>query len=511
MPNISIMTPEVEDSVIRPSILGIINQLKEVTGIPKETKVLYTDYLRAGFQRGSAMNQQVEDSKDRTSFSFGDQLAIEVKQSYEEGNVNSTAVKTPEHIPIFDDSRIGVFIKPIYFKYNFSIAIRYRSKSPSDGKRWRDAIRLHRSNMRDILLHDIEYHYPFPTEALNILTVIHELREKVDGYGESLVDWLAANSTTRFTSVVNQAGKQSQLVVAEKQMRVLGQYDFNIAPEEGEPDSEGRAWTTTFNYNVSFDVPVAVNMKYPFMIHNQLIPEPYASYNQAYDIEQSNKAYSNSLGALSHFESTSQLDKIKDRTNIVRIPEFDEFLPTSKVHGTQPIISVLCEVDPDNKKILLNLKELGDYSIDSDILEFLKGEYSYLTLPYKSIFHISLYKWTALSSDKRIYVNEDLDVLAHDDLSLRINNRVMVSIVSDITYLDRDALLRLKRHKSAANKILKAIAINRGTLNLVAHKVNLNSIIDGIPESGINLRQLQKAYYQFNTVNTSMILAFKKQ
>lgn len=505
------MNPEVEDSVIRPSILGIVNQLKEITGIPKETRVLYTDYLRAGYQRGSTMNQQNNDSKDRTSFSFGDQLAIEVKQSYEEGNVNSTAVKRPEHIPIFDDNRIGVFIKPIYFKYNFSISIRYRSKSPSDGKRWRDAIRLHRSNMRDILLHDIEYHYPFPNEALNILKVIHQLRENVDGYGETLVDWLAANSTTRFTTVVNQAGKEPQLVVAEKQMRVLGQYDFEVAPEEGEPDEAGRAWTTSFNYNVSFDVPVAVNMRYPFMIHNQLIPEPFASYNQAYDIDKSNKAYSNSLGALSHFESTAMLDKVRERTNIVRIPEFDEFVPTSQVHGTQPIITALCEIDPDRKRLLLNLKELGDYSLDSEIMEFLEGEHSYLTLPYKSIFHISLYRWSALSSDRKIFVNEDLDVLCTEDLSFRTNHRVMISIVSDITYLDRDSLVRLKRHKNAANKILKAIAINRGILNLVAHKVNLNPIIDDIPDSGINLRQLQKAYYQFNTVNTSMILAHRKE
>lgn len=510
MPNISIMTPEVEDSVIRPSILGIINELKEVTGIPKETKVLYTDYLRAGYQRGSAMNQQVEDPKDRTSFSFGDQLAIEVKQSYEEGNVNSTGIKIAEHIPIFDDNRIGVFIKPIYFKYNFAISIRYRSKSPSDGKRWRDAIRLHKSNMRDILMHDIEYHYPFPNEAFNILKEIHRLRENVDGYNETLVDWLAANSTTRMTTLVNQAGKQAQLVVAEKQMRILGQYDFDIAPEEGEADAEGRAWVTTFNYNVSFDVPVAINMKYPFMIHNQLIPEPYASYNQALDIDNVNKAYSSSLSALAYFESTAQLDRIKEKTQVVKIPDFDEFLPTSQVYGTQPLVTALCEIDPENKRLLLNLNDLGDYALDSEILEFIKGEYSFLSLPYKSIFHISLYKWSALSSDRKVFVNSNLDVLAREDLSLRVNNRVVISVVKDITLLDRAALTRLKRHKNAANKILKALSINRGILNQIAHLVNLNPIIDGIPDAGINLRQLQKAYYQFNTVNTSMIIAHKR-
>jgi hypothetical protein len=353
MPNISIMTPELNSSVIRPTILDIIEQVKQITGIPKNTRVLFSDYLQASYQRGSTMQQQTKDSNDRTSFSFGNQLAIEVESEYNEGNIYSTAVSRHEHIPIFNDDNLGVLIKPIYSKTDFTINITYRSTSPTEGKKWRDAIRMHISNMRDINLHDVSYHYGIPGQFINILKEIHRLRENVDPYGEDLETYLAAHSTTRLTTVSNQSGSKTQLSVAEKQMRILGLYNFEIAPEKGEPDTEGHAWLTTFSYKVSLDIPIALNMRYPIMVHNQLLDEPYITYeNQSYDIDKIDKAYPLSLGAFSHFESTALLDRNRDKNKIVRIPDFDEFVPTSKIHGTAPIFSALCSVDEDRRQLL---------------------------------------------------------------------------------------------------------------------------------------------------------------
>ena len=41
MPNISIPLPEVDKSITRPSVFSIVRQVMEITGIPKDTPVLY--------------------------------------------------------------------------------------------------------------------------------------------------------------------------------------------------------------------------------------------------------------------------------------------------------------------------------------------------------------------------------------------------------------------------------------------------------------------------------------
>ena len=511
MPNISIMTPELNASVIRPAVHDIINQLKEITNIPKDTKILFTDYLEASYQRGSTMTQQNANNLDRTGFGFGDQLAIDVDVIYNEGNISSTAISKAEQIPIFNDDKLGIILKPIYSKTDITVNIRYRSSSPTEGKKWRDGIRMHISNMRDMNLHTVSYHFGVPNQLINILKEIHKLRENVDGYGEDLETYLSAHSTTRFTTVANQSGTQKELAIAEKQMQVVGLFDFEISPEKGEIDDAGSAWVTSFSYKFSFDVPIATNMRYPIMIHNQVMDSPYINYGEgAYNIDKVDKARSMSSDAFSHFDASTMVERYNDSTKIINIPEYDEFHYTNVLKGTIPLLSVLCSVDETTPKLLLNLKELGDYGIDTDILEFLQEEYFYITKPYKSILFVNLYKFSGQVPDREIMVDSQLNVLSRDrDLSLRINHHVMLSIMKDLTFLDREALSRLKRHKKAAIKLLTALNVNRGVLNSIAHHVNFNSFFPNLDNTGMSLERSQLQYIQMNTVNTSMVLSYK--
>lgn len=504
MPNISLPTTEVNSSVIRPAILDIVRQVKEITKIPKDARVSFVGELEAAYQKGSAMTQG---TGDRVDLPFTDKVTIEVESEFNETNVLSAAVRQTEHAPIFNDPSLGVVIKPIYAKYDFSINFTFRSDSETDGSNWRNAIKSHISMMRDVNMHDITYHYVVPKEYVAILTEIHRLRENVEPYGDDLETYLSTHSTTRMTAISNQSGSQRELGVAEKQIRILGLYDFNISPPKQSRDEAGSAWNTTFTYRVSFDVPVMVNMNYPIMIHNQMLTYPYIDDETSYNLDNVDKRYSLGTGDLSHFESNVDTDKAMKRSQVVRIPVFDEFVPTSQVHATQPMFTALCSVDETNKKILLNLKDLGDFSLDPDVIKFLTEEYQYLTLPYKSIFHISLYKWSALSTDKRIYVDSQLNVQARDDLSLRANHRVVFSAVTDISMVDRKALFRLKNHREAAIKVLKAIGVTKTALKYMAHQINFLPLLPDLPDVGISLPAYHQQLYQFNTVQTGYIIS----
>lgn len=505
MPKVSIMTPELNSAVIRPSILDIVRQVQDITKIPKDSRILFMGDMEASYQRGSTMSQ-AKNERDRTSFAYGNQVTIDIESNYNEGNIFSTAVRQVEHIPIFNDPLLGIIIKPIYSKNDFVINFKFRSASHTDGLRWRDSIRTHVSMMRDVNLHDITYHYLIPNEYIHILKELHRCREAVAGYDEDLDTYLAAHSSTKITAISNQTGTKVGLAVQETQMRILGLYDFQIAPEKPEKDGEASAWVTSFAYKVSFDVPIAVNMQYPIMVHNQLLEYPYVQEEEAYDLDKHNKSYSISQSCLAHFEVTTELDKVREREQVIKLPSFDEFVPSSQPHAMIPIFSALCSVDENDRKTLLNLNELDTYQIDPDVIELIREEYSYLTLPYKSIFHISLYKWSALSTDKSVYVDNELNVKAREDLSLRVNHRVVISMVTDVSMLNKPALMRLKKFRKAGRKALLAINVSTGDLKLIAQKVNLLSLVPELADTGDSLQSLQRSYIQFNTVNASYVI-----
>jgi hypothetical protein len=247
-------------------------------------------------------------------------------------------------------------------------------------------------------------------------------------------------------------------------------------------------------------------MQYPIMVHNQLLEYPYVQEEEAYDLDKHNKSYSISQSCLAHFEVTTELDKVREREQVIKLPSFDEFVPSSQPHAMIPIFSALCSVDENDKKTLLNLNELDTYQIDPDVIELIREEYPYLTLPYKSIFHISLYKWSALSTDKSVYVDNQLNVKAREDLSLRVNHRVVISMVTDVSMLDKPALMRLKKFRKAGRKALLAINVSTGDLKLIAQKVNLLSLVPELADTGDSVQSLQRSYIKFNTVNASYVI-----
>jgi hypothetical protein len=390
MPNISLMTPELESAIIRPSVLDIVHQLQDILKIPKDSKILYVSELESSYQRGSTMTQSNIDERDRTSFPYGNQITIEVENTYNESDILSTAVRQVEHLSIFKDPNLGIIIKPIYSKNDFTITFKYRSASITEGKKWRDDIRMHISMMRDVNLHDITYHYLIPPEYIVILTELHRLRETVAPYNQSLETYLAAYATTKITAISNQTGTNVGLGVAETQMRIVGLYDFNIAPEKGTRDGDASAWETSFTYKVSFSVPIAVNMSYPVMIHNQLLSNDYIDTTGSYNLDNHLQANSDSFNYMSRFEANVPLDRHMVSYRPIVIPSFDEFVPNSKPYGTQILVTALCSVDLADKKILLNLNELDSYTFDADVMEFIKQEYPYMTAMYKPIANSQL-------------------------------------------------------------------------------------------------------------------------
>jgi hypothetical protein len=455
MPIISQVIAETKQSITRPVILDIVRQIKEITKISPMTPILYADDIGKVYQPGSALT---EDPTEQSLFPLNDKIVIEVDEEYDDANVLSTAVGYAEQLPIFRDTAIGVVIKPIYVATTVSINFKFKTTSKSVAERWRNDIRLRSSLSRDINLHQITYHYVIPTNFVTLLTEIHKLRENVGGYGDSFSKYFIDHSTTRLTEITNQAGSFTSPAIAETQMRVLGNFEFDSQPEKIENDEDNSGWIGSFTYKFRFDKVISCNMSYPVMIHNQILGADFRPSKEAYDIDKQIQNFPLTLNALNNFESQLQAEKYVDFTSTLTIPPYDEFRPDTIPVATVSVFNALCSISMVEPRNLINLRQLGDIEIDADILEFIEqSERPFITRPYQSVLHLSLYRSMSLARDDSIILTPELDVFATTDLSVRQSHRIRFSIVADLTFLTREALERLKRYPKAFVKIIKAV------------------------------------------------------
>lgn len=446
------MIPETVQSIERPAIIDVIKHLQEITKIPQSAIILFPGDAEKNYNPGSSISDKQE---DRTRFSATDYIEISVEIDHDKNSMSTTAVTKSEHPLIFNDEKLGVIVKPVYSKMNVTITCKFISPSKSVAKRWRDDIRMRVSMMRDVNLHDLTYHYTLPKDVLTTLKEIHRLRENVAGYGEEFNSYFYNNSTTRATQITNQSGTISEIAIAERQMRVVGYFDFEGFPDKENKDSEKTIVENQFTYTFAFDKAIGVNFRFPVMIHNQIMDERFRpDIDDSYDIDKQEQSFSMSIGALNNFESQLQQQKYIDFNYNIKIPEFDEFTPASITPGTVSLFSVLCEIDPANPLFLFNLRELGQVVLDTDILDFIsKSEYQYITAMNRSVFLISLYRNNILRSEDYLTVNSNLDVYATKPLDIRENNRVRFSIVSNLDYVPNNFFDRIKPYPQALVKI----------------------------------------------------------
>jgi len=460
MPNIVLPIEDIQDSIERPVIFDIIRQVMEITRISHETKINFLGDEGKAAQKNSTITK---DLLTENTWNYDERVTIEVDEDYSRDRLINTYIQQPETAFIFEDKDLPVFIKPVYSKSEVKITIKYKTRDKNQANRWRNDIRTRTAMMRDINLHEINYHYHLQEEFIYILKEIHRLRENVAGYGDEWDDYFIDRLTNKASVVTNVSGQQAIWAVSEKQIRVQGYFDFEGAPEKGDKEGEHDNWGMGVVYTFNYDKPIECNMYYPLMIHNQLVSDKFRDTVMPYKLENQNRAYTLSGRAFAEFESDNVVLSTYSNDGIC-IPSFDDFMPNFVLPSTIRVFTALSSITENDRKSLFNLHDLGDFSLSPVILDFLtKSEYPYLGKDYQSIFSLSLYRETALASDGNLVVDSNLNVSSVNDLALRKSHRVRLGLVTDMTSLTMDALSRIRANPAVAKVLIDAI--NAGISN----------------------------------------------
>lgn len=477
MPVINMPIEETEQLIDRPAVFAVIEQVKNITHIPSDVLVTYVG------QNGSTVQFEHETNPNAApvKLASGRMITVEVEEQPDEGMFATVAGNRPEHIPDFRDPALGVELKPCYAGFDYVVSVTYRTPSRTEAIRWRNDARFKASQSRFVNMHVFEFMYQIPKGAMEVLRQIHKLREAKAGYGQDFDEYFTQGLTTKATQVSTVTGTHPEILIKEKQARVQGSFDFTFDPAK-QDKNEGSGWEIHFTYTFSFNKPTEYSVRYPIVIHNQALDMKYIP-QETMDTSEMDGKMSLSMDALHFMEASTVLKRQTRYEPIHYWPTFDKWIVRVPPPGQVVLASFLLGLEQDYQGPILNIHNLADYYIDSDVIEWIdKEEWKYLHLPHTSALQISLYRNEQLSAPQAISLNQNGDVLLLEKANARKRYRVVLSRAMKLNNCEARSLKRLARYPGAMQRVLEAIRPTTGEMHELLPHVNLAPFIQhGVP------------------------------
>ncbi len=451
MPKVCLETPEVSECISRPVAMQVIRQMATRLDIPNDITVRYLGMSTALAVPGSTL-----DDPNATNRLPADQkLTIEVTEEYVEENTLTTAVMRPEHEVVFADSALRVYCAPVYQRVQVAVNVTLIATDKTSADTWISNMRRRSTQGVAETLHLVDYHYPLPPPFIAILGAIHDLREANGGYDQTIGEWLRQCLTPRATTIVDQAGTNPILVINEGQVGIVAWYDWTIPPKS-ERENDSGTYTASFTYTFHYDRVESSVLEYPLMVHNQLLDARYYSPIKPYEMADNHLRSSLSTSIMRNWTYEARASYAWRARPGIPIPQFDDWLPPDdkKVLG---LMRIMLARDADNPNLLLNLTELGVYSLHAATLDYMRQFPAGLVRTGESLFTIQLWVGLDLVADSELIVNHDLTISTVRPLDIRKQYHLTIGLNKDLRILSKAAIQRLTRHGEVAITILSLL------------------------------------------------------
>lgn len=458
MPKLVFDIQETEQSITRPVIKAVMKNLSIATGIPEDTPIHFLRTAIQGIQAGSSL----DDQGDRAKLPFNNKFFITVTETYPEDFALASTIRRPDEIVIFADNAIDLRVAPSYQNVEIGLNISFRTHDRNTADLWMADMKRRAAMGKTEDLHEVSYHYPIPIEIMVFLDTIYQMREAVDGYGDTFADWLKEHFTEKMTVISNQAGNHPTFVIRENQIRVLGWYEFLHTPPEFDRENDAGSWKATFSYKFRFDRCEQMVLDHPYMVHNQLIPRrlrddrlPYDLLDRIIDPSLSKAAFLNIVNQTSFPAAW--------RSEVgLRIPYYDDWYPKYQLPDTQSLMRIMLATDPDNPTHVINLENLTNWEWKPEALAYMKDTPMAMTALGESVFNLTIHRRWALLDTKLITINGDLDVLyatdnVEEQFKLREWYHLHVSLMTNLMFLTEAAKKRLGIHGLFTINLLKIL------------------------------------------------------
>lgn len=445
MPYITLPIEEVDESVKRPIVVSVLKDLVRLFGLPEKLPLVFKGVASQNPYLRSTTDYHFFDKNNR----YNADVYLVVNESQFEDNEYTRLQDNAyfdSRYDIFQDKPLGVEMGAVYRSKKVTITAAITG-SQTQVERWRAAIK--QRIVRGLLngLHGVKYHFPVPMSAMQLLMDIHTCRENVEGYGDTLGEWLKEKFTNRMTVLTDANGNSPIFAIAQMQSPIQGWFDFGTGEPVPSKEDEGSQWVLPFTYTFYCDVPEMMNVRYEYVVHNQLIhhqwiqkPPPMA------ELDFIKKQGSHSESAMDTFRFQTMTNEY---TYSIRpglpIPIFDDWKGDKPAEGYVSIIRAMVQVGKNPNRVM-NYSNMGEWSLHPYCATYMKYTNGRPARWYDNVMVSMLYHEYELMDMQELSLNDNLSLFTEETLKKRNRYHVALTMLNDATLLTNQAMEDLKHN-----------------------------------------------------------------
>jgi hypothetical protein len=438
--------------ITRPTELAVIRQIAAITGTPDDTFIEF-----GGINEGIPTWKSLLGQEAAPTGRFGSFNKIQVtsEERIDEDYYLSTAYLNPSDAKtVWRDSAIGITLRPIYEKVKTTLSFRYRTIDYATARNWVTGMK--RRILMNWLDQSLQSKYKIAI-ALTLMQFLHEfhrMSQQVEPSGEEFMPWVDKRFLQAHTVLTMLDGRYPQVVLNETQLDVVGWFTFGELPKPQKSQQE-TAFEVEFTYEFQYERPTEMALKYPLMIHNQLVNRKYRPDYVVYDpvnlhgyATRSVSAYTELLRNIGQFDRFARAGRI--------LPFYDDWWPPVEqiVPSTTNVVQQLIGIDPADPTLIIDFRNPGTFTLSDTLRAYMEHTREDLTVRTRSAVHLSLYENDRLYEPSELFVDDNLCLRSRTPLDLKKLYHMRLTLFNDLFYLTREAELIIRDNPDYVTMIL---------------------------------------------------------
>jgi len=454
MPHITTNLAVNYQNIQLPVATQIARDVMRVCDIDETTPLYMKDEFNSIKQPGGNPN-----ADSVVKFNSDSQLIVTAKDSLQNDSITNQKVRSNDQPPYLEDRRIGFSVRPVMLVSNLQLTFTYRARSRQEAQAWRDEQAVRKAEYRQAIHHEISYNIPIHDGVLALAAHMHQLREKIAGYGDTFPEYFKTISCVPTSSDGTFDGDvdKTTITVPHRQDEITGYFDFDEIPQENKKDNS-TTWEIEFTYNCSYKRCTHFYISYPMMVHQSLIASKYFSKERKYDLDDLEMYGGIGIAALHQVLKRTQLPPL-EATCGMRFPHWDEWMPGYRTQPqyTVPAATWMISLDPKDPQNIINLDQIPDVRFTLEALQYFKNTYKTLTTKGGASVLFTLYSNSVPLDGKFLTVDENLNVRTTVPLDLRKQYHLRMSFPTFYGDFTEEALIGISDHPLATLQIFQSI------------------------------------------------------
>lgn len=426
MPLCAIEIQEVYRSVTRPVCYDVTRFLMAKWGMDlNDVRINYVGDTEALVATNSALQKEQRPNRIDTDKT----ITISIDEDYAPLGTPYVPLLRDDQPLVFCDDALKIYFYPTYKRYKVSISIEARFGDRVSAQIWRRDVSNKLTTYDESDQYNVSYTVNIPDVVIMALKEFHAMRERIEPLDETFGKWLDRCLDERYTASTNNSGDRSVFQITETQVGIIGYYEFgadDIPPIES--NNAGTSFTASFTYSFYYLRPENISFGYPMVIHNQMIPDKYIVKEGAYRIEDYLKIASKTDKNLQFFRYSAGRAPSEIISKGIPVPYYDDWMLFRELPNMQQVFRLLTVVDVNDPTLILNLKELGDWSFGPQVIKYMQEHRADLQKVNQALLFLNFYEWDKMIGQNNLVVDEHLNVRTLKPMSRKEIYHLTISV-----------------------------------------------------------------------------------